>query len=178
MDTTNAFSNLPLLTFLDVEASGLQKPDSFPIEIGWADTLGNSDEFLIYPIDTWFHWDKQAEALHGITHTQLLEAGISVIDAACRLNDMLGVERVYCDALSFDGFWLDRLFKAAGMAPSFLLTDVFELYGALGAELAEEMVRKLREIPATHRALEDAERYAAAYREVMAGYLMQQTKVE
>lgn len=82
---------------------------------------------------------------------------------------MLGVERVYCDAWSFDGFWLDRLFKAAGMTPSFLLADIFELYGALGADLAGEMVRKLREIPATHRAREDAERYATAYRAVMAG---------
>ncbi|MFG6160659.1 hypothetical protein ACGTNG_17830 [Halomonas sp. 1390] len=170
METSSSSSLLPLVTFLDVEASGLYKPDSFPIEIGWADTLGNSDDFLIYPIDTWFHWDKHAEALHGITHAQLLEEGISVIDAACRLNDMLGVERVYCDAWSFDGFWLDRLFKAAGMSPSFLLADVFELYGVLGAELAGEMVRKLREVPATHRAQEDAERYATAYCEVIAGH--------
>ncbi len=169
MESSYSSSRLPLVTFLDVEASGLRQPDSYPIEIGWSDTLGNSDAFLIYPVDTWSHWDKQAEVLHGIPHTQLLEEGITVIEAANRLNDMLGVERVYCDALSFDGFWLDRLFKAAGMERSFLLSDVFELYGALGAELAGEMVRKLKEIPTTHRAQEDAERYAAAYREMMAG---------
>lgn len=170
METLSNFSNLPLITFLDVEASGLRRPCSYPIEIGWADTLGNSDEFLIRPIVSWSHWDKQAEALHGISRDQLIGDGITVIDAACRLNDMLGVERVYCDAWSFDGFWLDRLFKAAEMTPSFLLADVFELYGALGAELAGEMVRKLREIPATHRAREDAERYATAYCEVIAGH--------
>lgn len=151
MESTYSSSRLPLVTFLDVEASGLRRPCS-------------------YPIDIWSYWDRQAEALHGITRDQLFEDGITVVDAACRLNDMLGVERVYCDAWSCDGFWLDRLFRAAGMAPSFLLTDVFELYGALGAELAGEMVRKLREITATHRAREDAERYATAYREVVAGH--------
>lgn len=170
MKTLYNFSNLPLITFLDVEASGLRRPCSYPIEVAWTDSLGNSDEFLIRPIDSWSHWDKQAEALHGITRDQLISEGITVIEAASRLNDMLGVERVYCDALSFDGFWLDRLFKAAGMERSFLLADVFELYGALGAELAGEMVRKLMEIPATHRAREDAERYATAYREVVAGH--------
>lgn len=161
---------LPLVTFLDIEASGLRRPDSYPIEIGWADTLGNSDTFLIHPIDSWSHWDAQAEALHGIKHAQLLEEGMPFVDAACRLNDWLGVERVYCDSLAFDGFWLDRLFKAADMEASFLLADVFELYGVLGADIAGEMVRKLREIPATHRAREDAERYATAYREVIAGH--------
>ncbi|WP_163559854.1 hypothetical protein [Halomonas sp. NO4] len=163
MTTATAFSNLPLITFLDVEASGLEQPDSYPIEIGWADTLGNSDAFLIRPIDTWSHWDGNAEALHGIPRLRLFEEGITVVDAACRLNDMLGIERVFCDALTFDGIWLDRLFKAAGMEASFQLADVFQLYGALGAKRAARMMKILRDTPAPHRAREDAERYAAAY---------------
>ncbi|MGM0785969.1 MAG: hypothetical protein ACQEUM_17885 [Pseudomonadota bacterium] len=163
MTTLTSLSNLPLITFLDVEASGLQQPDSYPIEIGWADTLGNSDAFLIRPIDTWSHWDGHAEALHGIPRSRLLEEGITVVDAACRLNDMLGIERVFCDALAFDGFWLDRLFNAAEMEASFQLVDVFQLYGTLDAERAARMMDILGNTQATHRAREDAERYAAAY---------------
>lgn len=162
-------SNVPLITFLDVEASGLQQPDSYPIEIGWADTLGNSDAFLVRPLGTWSHWDTQAEALHGISRGQLHEDGISVVDAARRLNEMLGVETVFCDALAYDGFWLDRLFEAAGMAPSFQLVDIYQLYGTLGAKRTARLRQILGITPAPHRAREDAERYAAAYLAVIAG---------
>lgn len=153
----------PLLTFLDVEASGLQQPDSYPIEIGWTDTLGNSDSFLICPPHDWTHWDKAAEAVHGITQEQLREEGISVMEAAQRLDKMLGVETVYCDALEFDGFWLAKLFKAAGMEATFRLADVYELYGPLGAEGAARLEDILGSTPPPHRAREDSARYAAAY---------------
>ncbi|WP_075878606.1 tyrosine-type recombinase/integrase [Vreelandella massiliensis] len=127
------------ITFIDIEASGLKQPDSYPIEIGWADTLGNSDAFLICPLPQWTYWDEDAESLHGITREQLQEEGVSVDEAVKRLEEMLGVETVFCDALAFDGFWLDRLFKAAGIEPSFQLADVYQLYGALGAERATRL---------------------------------------
>lgn len=149
---------LPLITFLDVEASGLLQQDSYPIEIGWADTLGNSDSFLIRPFDTWPYWDRHAEALHGNTRSQLLEEGIPVAEAAHRLNEMLGVETVYCDAWEYDGFWLSRLFEAAGVERSFTLADVHQLYGVLGAERTDLLVDIVREIPTPHRAREDAAR--------------------
>ncbi|PAU73988.1 hypothetical protein [Halomonas salipaludis] len=169
MASSNIPSPIPLITFLDIEAPGLQQPDSYPIEVGWADTLGNSDAFLVFPIDTWSHWDGDAAALHGIPRSQLLEEGITVVDAACRLNSMLGVEKVFCDALAFDGFWLDRLFEAAEVEPSFQLADVYQLYGELGAQRAEQMISVLGDIQARHRARKDAERYAAAYCSVVTG---------
>ena len=162
-----ATTRLPLITFLDVEASGLLQPDSYPIEIGWADTLGNSDSFLIRPFDTWSYWDRHAEALHGITRGQLLEEGIPVAEAARRLNEMLGVETVYCDALEYDGFWLSRLFEAAGVERSFTLADVHQLHGVLGAERAALLRDIVREMPTPHRAREDAARYAEACREAL-----------
>lgn len=152
-----------LITFLDIEASGLKQPDSYPIEVGWADTLGNSDSFLIRPLRHWTHWDEAAASLHGITREQLLAEGIPVDEAAWRLDEMLGIETVFCDALAYDGFWLDRLFKAASIEPSFQLADVYQLYGALGVERTARLQRILRSTPTPHRAREDAERYAAAY---------------
>lgn len=159
---------LSFVTFLDIEASGLKQPDSYPIEIGWADTLGNSDAFLIRPLHHWTYWDKAAEWLHGITREQLLEEGISVDEAAWRLDEALGVETIYCDALAFDGFWVDRLFEAAGFTPSFQLADVYQLYGALGSERSARLLSTLESTPPPHRAREDAKRYAEAYCAVIA----------
>lgn len=131
-------------------------------------TLGNSDAFLIRPSHDWTHWDKAAEAVHGISREQLMEEGISVTESALRLDEMLGVETVFCDALEFDGFWLARLFKAAGMEASFRLADVYELHGALGAERTARLEDILGSTPPPHRAREDAARYAAAYCAVIA----------
>lgn len=158
-----------LVTFIDVEASGLKRPESYPIEVGWADTLGNSASFLIRPLPHWTYWDEAAEALHGISHEQLWEEGIPVDEAAWRLDAMLGVESVYCDALDYDGFWLGQLFRAAGREPAFRLADVYQLYAALGTTMAGRLQARVRRKPAAHRAREDAERYASAYRELVTG---------
>lgn len=121
-----------LVTFIDVEASGLKQPESYPIEVGWADSLGNSESFLIRPLPHWTYWDEAAEELHSITREQLWEEGIPVDEAAWRLDAMLGVESVYCDALDYDGFWLGQLFRAAGREPAFRLADVYQLYAVMG----------------------------------------------
>lgn len=167
MDISTILSNLPLITFLDVEASGLKQPDSYPIEVGWADTLGNSDDFLIRPLDIWSHWDRDAEAMHGIPRDQLLEEGIPVVKAAHRLNEMLGVETVYCDALEYDGFWLSRLFEGAGVEYSFTLASTHQLYDVLGADRMVLLMDLVRDIPVPHRARADAARYAKAFRETL-----------
>ncbi|MGM0855899.1 MAG: integrase arm-type DNA-binding domain-containing protein [Pseudomonadota bacterium] len=155
------------ITFIDIEASGLKQPDSYPIEIGWADTLGNSDAFLICPLPHWTYWDETAESLHGITREQLQDEGISVDEAVKRLEEMLGDKSVFCDALAFDDFWLNRLFKAARIEPSFQLADIYQLYGELGTDRATRLGNILRNSSAPHRAREDAKRYASAYHEVI-----------
>lgn len=157
---------MKLYTFLDVEASGLKLPASYPIEIGWADTLENHDSFLILPEPSWEYWDNAAEAVHGIRYDQLLEQGISVTEAAKRLDQSLGLETVYCDAVDFDSFWLRKLFASAGIEMSFELTDIHELYSDIGPAHAAELSKILASIPPLHRAGADAERYATAYREL------------
>lgn len=160
-----ATTELPLITFLDIEASGLLQPDSYPIEIGWADTLGNSDSFLIRPMASWSHWDRHAETLHGITRDQIVVEGMDVVQAAHHLNEVLGVETVYCDALEYDSFWLSRLFKAAEVDSSFTLADVYQLHGLLGARHLAVLRDIVRAVPMPHRARADAERYAQACRD-------------
>lgn len=155
--------NVALYTFLDIEASGLDQPNSYPIEIAWSDTLGNQDAFLIQPASCWVHWDERAEAVHGISREILLGNGIPVREAAERLNESLGVETIYCDAIDFDGFWMSRLFAAAGQEMTFFLASVFDLYAELTSDQLTTLLAHLRENPSTHRALADAYRYSGAF---------------
>lgn len=158
----NVYS-LPLITFLDIEASGLEQPASYPIEFGWADTLGNSDGFLIRPANEWTHWDSAAESIHKICRLELFENGLTVIDAAEKLNDMLGSETVFCDGLGSDQFWLSKLFAAAAIEPSFELADVYQLRKLLSRQHMLSLQKVLQSQPVPHRAKADAERYAKAF---------------
>ncbi|MCH4813911.1 hypothetical protein [Vreelandella neptunia] len=154
-------SDLPLITFIDIEASGLG-PDSYPIELGWADTLGNGEGFLICPRDEWSHWDPVAASIHGIARDELFERGLHVVDAAKKLNDMLGFETVYCDALDSDLVWISRLFDAAKLEPSFRVSDFYQLHKMLSNEHMLSLRQMLKSLPVLHRAQADAERYAKA----------------
>jgi len=158
--------DLPLITFIDVEASGLG-PSSYPIELGWADTLGNSEGFLICPLDEWSHWDHVAESIHGIARDELFERGLHVVDAAEKLNDMLGFETVFCDASDSDLFWISRLFDAANIEPSFQLEDFHQLHKLLSKQHILSLQHVLKDLPIPHRAQADAERYVKA---IVAGY--------
>lgn len=160
MDILTA-SDLPLITFIDIEASGLE-PESYPIELGWADTLGNSDGFFVRPLDDWTHWDPVAASIHGIARDELFERGLHVVDAAKKLNDMLGFETVFCDALDSDLFWISRLFDAAKLEPSFRVSDFYQLHKMLSDEHMLSLRQELKILPVLHRAQADAERYAKA----------------
>lgn len=156
-----AASDLPLITFIDIEASGLG-PDSYPIELGWADTFGNSDGFLVRPLDDWTYWDPVAESIHGIARDDLFQRGLDVVDAAEKLNDMLGFETVFCDALDSDLFWISRLFDAAKLEPSFRVSDFYQLHKMLSNEHMLSLRQMLRSLPVPHRAEADAARFARA----------------
>ncbi len=155
-------SSLPLITFLDIEASGLKQPESYPIEIGWSDTLGNGDGFLIRPLKNWTHWAAAAASIHKISRDELFERGLQVNDAAERLNAMLGCETVICDAMDSDNFWLTKLFDAASVEPSFQLADFYQLHKLLTDEHILLLRDMLKGMPVPHRARADAERYASA----------------
>lgn len=155
-------SSFPLITFLDVEASGLEQPDSYPVEIGWSDTLGNGDGFLIRPFRDWKYWDPAAESIHRIGRDELFGKGLSVNEAAERLNNMLGCETVFCDGLASDKFWISKLFVAANIEPSFQLDDFYQLHKLLSNEHMLSLQNVLKDMPILHRAQADAARYARA----------------
>ncbi len=150
-----------LLTFLDIEASGIHE-DSYPIEIGWVDTEGNECSFLVKPIPEWTHWDLKAEQIHGIPRSQLLDQGITIHQACLALNEQLGTEDVYSDAAVYDGKWLKTLFNAARIQPTFTLRDIRELLDRLSTNQFTTFFKILKANPPPHRAVPDATRMADA----------------
>lgn len=109
--------------FLDFEASSLDLIASYPIEVGVCLPDGSLHSWLIKPHVLWQDWSESAEQVHGISRATLEQEGTNVLDVAQALNELL-TDQVFCDAWTFDSFWLHRLFRAANILPGFHLESV------------------------------------------------------
>ncbi|MBS3804876.1 MAG: hypothetical protein KGY54_10040 [Oleiphilaceae bacterium] len=109
--------------FLDFEASSLDLIASYPIEVGVCLPDGNLHSWLIQPHVLWLDWSESAERVHGISRKTLEKEGAPIRDVALALNEILSGQ-VYCDAWTFDSFWMHRLFRAARTLPEFQLESV------------------------------------------------------
>ena len=148
MAQSPAMNSLPNLIFLDTEASSLG-PDSCPIEVAWTRIDGYTDSFLIEPAPNWTDWDSFTElTVHRVSRTELKARGISVEQAAHRLNRSLQGQRVLVDSLTWDGFWIKRLLDAAAIESQF---DIQDMWGYLGRWIKTNAARP------KHRALADAQ---------------------
>ncbi|WP_135077983.1 hypothetical protein [Terasakiella sp. SH-1] len=122
--------------FIDFEASGFGE-NSYPIEVAWNNAAGDVSSFLINidSVPQWTYWDPVAEKdAHGISQKTLIAMGDPISVIIERMNERLAGEVVYCDAPQFDGFWLKRLFDAAGERPRFKLGSAIELFDLHVAE--------------------------------------------
>jgi hypothetical protein len=170
---------MPIL-FLDFEASSLG-PDSYPIEIGWAEESGKTTSRLIRPPAGWTDWNSEAEKVHGIARSTLLAEGVDVrevAEEAWRVLAAPGVT-VHSDAPEWDEAWLATLLFAGGIRTRIPVRDVLEAcavacrpllalsgnpspeYGndprkAAMAILARSEEAEERRGPRRHRAAEDA----------------------
>jgi hypothetical protein len=154
------------LAFIDLEASGLG-PRSWPIEVGWAFEDGSGGSLLISPAPEWpiDAWDPAAERLHGITPKMLSDLGLTAGAACDRLAAALAGCDVYSDAPDWDGFWLMRLFEAAGRKPAIRLGEFSRLMPVLSADARRALLAKAdRLAPRRHRAAEDALHLVTLYR--------------
>ena len=135
--------------FIDFEASGIA-PDSYPIEVA---VVSNETVYssLIKPARYWTHWSFDAQDMHGLSQDHLLQEGDPPHTVAERMNQLFS-GHVLCSDSPQDGFWLDVLFEAADLMPTFELKPL-EVF--VGREAASDIYRLL---PTTrrHRALHDA----------------------
>ena len=167
-----------MIVFLDFEASSLAKR-GFPIEVGWAAEDGSEGGALIRPAPGWEEWSAEAEGIHGITRERLLREGEPHDTVARRLVERLTGHALFASAPSWDGQWLSKLLRAAGLPRHALrLRDTDEAHaeaatrvlgpsatdavlGVIEAARAEHEART----PA-HRALDDARRELALWQDV------------
>ena len=135
--------------FIDFEASGIA-PDSYPIEVAVVSS-DTSFSSLIKPARYWTHWSFDAQDMHGLSQDHLLEQG-DPADVVARHMNQLFSGQVLCSDSPQDGFWLDVLYEAADLMPTFELKPLEVL---VGREAASDIYRLL---PTTrrHRALHDA----------------------
>jgi len=110
--------------FIDFEASSLDLIMSYPIEVGICLANGEVHSWLIKPHVIWQDWSLKAARIHGISQEELQENGTDIQEVAEKLNVLLAGKELYCDAWTFDSFWLHRLYKAAKMKPSFHLESI------------------------------------------------------
>lgn len=155
----------PSIAFVDFEASGLGAL-SWPVEVGWAYDHGAEEAHLIRPCAEWpmSAWDPAAGALHGLDVETLFRAGEPAGAVCDRMNEALEGVRLYSDAPAWDGYWLYRLFSAAGRRPRFQLQDFAALMEAAydgdpSVLIAEAQWRA----PRAHRAREDSRHLRAIY---------------
>jgi hypothetical protein len=135
--------------FVDFEASGIA-PDSYPIEVAVVSSE-TSFSSLIKPVRYWMHWSFDAQDMHGLTQDYLLQEGDTPGTVAELMNQLFSGQ-VLCSDSPQDGFWLDALYEAADLIPTFELKPLEVL---VGREAASDIYRLL---PTTrhHRALNDA----------------------
>jgi len=159
-------------TFIDVESSGLYD-GSFPVEIGWAAAEPGlvAGGFLVAPHPSWDLSRGFAQDIHGIDPDMCAREGLEAETAAARLNAMFGGDTLYSDAPETDGYWLRRLFDAAGAGMAFSLEPADEVFmrlagrGVGGLDKVELMLGLSdivgRSYPRKHRAGPDAANLAA-----------------
>ena len=162
----------PRFVFLDFESSGLDKP-SFPIEVGLAWCNGQSQGYLVRPAPLWetWTWSRDAAAVHGIRHEDLVNHGHAVEWVALWLNEQCRGKVVLSDNPVADGYWLNQLFAAAEMTAEFALDDADVLVQAAllsgpdGLAGYEDLKRVVEEdYPLTHKAADDALFWAMFFR--------------
>lgn len=167
----------PKIAFLDFEASSLGK-HGYPIEVAWVLSTGEEESHLIRPDPTWTDWDLKAETIHGLSRDRLHAEGAPVTDVARRMMSVLAGYALYATAPSWDGKWLSRLLRTAGLPRHALrLQDTeavhrqtvhevllamhvpADLHDRFMGKVLSQAQRRDDELgPAEHRALADARR--------------------
>jgi hypothetical protein len=106
-------------------------PNSYPIEVAWSLEDGSIESHLInpYAVDSWKDWDRQAQAIHGLSRTKLAEEGKHPKWVAQRMNEVLADKVLLTNAHAFDLDWCETLFKAADEYMYFTFGDAWHVIG-------------------------------------------------
>jgi hypothetical protein len=159
-----------LPSVIDLEASGFGK-DSYPIEVGFVLSNGNSFCSLIQPAKGWDRWDDSAEQVHGITQETILKVGKPVTEIAQTINQQLSGKTIYSDAWGNDSSWLGLLFDEANMPMKFKMDSIRSLLTEEQAAIWHDTKERVIETTPLkrHRASSDAAIIQITYEMVVLG---------
>jgi hypothetical protein len=142
---------------IDIEASGFGR-DSYPIEIGIVMADSSEYQTLVRPESGWWHWDKSAEEVHGISRSDLFKYGRSVSQVCRDINHLCSGSVLYSDCWVHDSYWFRRLFDASHIASLVQCKAMEYLLGDEQQQSYQTIKQKLAVrlgLP-MHRALNDA----------------------
>ena len=153
------------LLVIDIEASGLS-PDSYPIEVGVHNLTDNEKVYasFIKPLESWEHWDYNAEEVHNIPRDIAVSHGKESKEVCKKLNELLAGHTVISDSVAFDGMWLDRLFEDSQIEMKFKLVGVFNI---VDPDFYKTLSLKLKNRVAPHRAYADAQQLSLIIKQVL-----------
>lgn len=139
--------------FIDFEASGIA-PDSYPIEVAVVFPNGEY-QALIKPASYWEHWSYDAQDMHCLSREQLISDGQTPLAVSQEMNRLFD-GKILCSDNPADCYWLDVLYEAAGIDPTF---EVKPIESFVGREAASEILRRVP-VHKGHRALDDAKAFS------------------
>lgn len=139
--------------FIDFEASSLSQ-DSYPVAIGVFDSENEDNCYncLIKPEGDWDDWSEESEMIHGYSIEELMFYGQDAKTVAQEINALYEDETLLCDS-QWDIFWMGRLYDAAEMKPSFLLTNMRHI---LDKETMQKIDDEIDLVSMPHDPLQDA----------------------
>jgi len=119
--------------FLDIEASSYDD-DAFPVSLAWSLPDGRIKTVLVMPDESW-NLDEVERLPFDIQH--YYDQGFSTSDIAHEINIDLDGSTVYVDGIDPDELWLEKIFEACGIEPTFELARMDDLF--IGHEYASQL---------------------------------------
>ncbi len=152
------------ISFIDIEASGWP-PLGYAIEIAWNDKKGNIHNFLINPYSfddkSFEFWSPDSQKVHNISRQMLREQGVDGQWLVEYLNNELKGQTLYSDAILYDTYWIDFIYKACHYRRNWKIKGAEQVwYHVFGKHYQNEVtywILSLEEegIHHTHRAADD-----------------------
>jgi len=164
-----------MISFIDIEASGFP-PQGYAIEVAWNDQNENIHSFLINPYhftDKKFeYWSMDSQQIHGISREQLRNDGVDPYWLVEYLNATVP-DVVYSDAVLYDQWWIDRIYKACCIERKFKIETTDRLWFEICEnhdrfEILDNIYKKVEKtFPHTHRASDDVKCLLEVYKEYL-----------
>lgn len=113
--------------FIDFECSSPDE-DGFPIAVCWSLPDGQVKSTLIAPDDQWLSSNNHLFDDERIDLDDLMLHGVSPLAVVREMQADIDADTIYSDTLGEDGHWLDMLFSAYEIEPTFQIEPASSLY--------------------------------------------------